>query len=805
MDNFSILSLYRLLLRHKLFAALNIGGLAVGIAVLLVLGLYVRFETSYESWLPDNNEIYVIQSIWNMPESPVNGAYPNTMGGLLEQIKEEFPDAVGTRILGGDAGTVIVNNTGISENVAQVDPDFFEVFQLPMIYGNGAGALADPRAAVISEKAAMQYFGQVNAVGKTITIMDEKPSVFRVAGVFRNLPDNSDFKFSVLIPLRDQKENPFWYYWGGTSLSTYLRFSTDDEARKLEEKLPRFVDRRASADLGENASNLLKLALLPLTAQHLTPKGNSSSNLKATLLTISLVGILTLFIAVANYVNLTTAQSGLRAREVAMRKVLGASRIKIMNQFLAEAFMMVSIAALLGLVLTELSLPFINSAGGLSLSINYIIVFPVLFLITVVTTLLSGFYPAVVLSRYRPAEVLAAARSPGDGRSLNRVRETLVVLQFSVAVAFIIATAVFAAQIRHIRKADLGFERSGLATVLSLRESPITPSQKRAFENAVRSLPQVQNVALANIAVGGSGAFSAENVPLPGLPGEGPSLAWAIVGPNYFDVYAPRLLAGRLFDNREADDTTKSKEGQEKNIIVNRSAIAALGFSSAGEAVGKTVGGDRPRQIIGVVDDLRFFSPREPSSPTYYYYRRDAEALDNSVASIRFTGDPQAVKNQIGAIWRQIVPQVPLDIQTADERLLPFLTDDEKAARLFATGAGLAVIIGCVGLWGLASFNTARRVKEIGIRKALGASSVDVVKLLIGQLLRPVLIANLIAWPLAFFAIRKWLAGFADKIELSLTYFIAASLLATIIAVLSVMGHSLRASRTTPAWALHHG
>jgi putative ABC transport system permease protein len=314
----------------------------------------------------------------------------------------------------------------------------------------------------------------------------------------------------------------------------------------------------------------------------------------------------------------------------------------------------------------------------------------------------------------------------------------------------------------------------------------------------------VQTVGIANNGAGGGSESDAENVVIPGVPGEGPSLRRIDVGPDFFRAYAPRVLAGRLFDDAHgADDSTGLLERRlPRNVVINRKALAALGFHSPQEAVGRTLGGNRPITIIGVIDQLRFFSPRQPDDPTYYIYYRELQT--NLVASIRFSGDPKSMLGQVRDGWRRLAPGVPFTGDTADRRLAKFYEDDDRATRLFGMGAGLAVLIGCVGLWGLASFNTARRVKEIGIRKVLGASTWDIVRLLVGQFLRPVLLANLLAWPLAYAAMRTWLAGFDDRIALSPLYFIGASLLSVAIAVLTVIGQSLRASRAAPSWALRH-
>lgn len=804
MDRSALTSFHRSLTRHRLYATLNIGGLAVGIAVFLVLGLYVRFETSFERWLPRHDRIYVVQTVWNLPGSPFNGAYPYTMGGLLDQLRQDFPGVVGTRFWGGEgAGSVLRGAVAATEDVAVVDPSFFQVFDLPMARGDGPRGLADPGGALISETAARRYFGSGDPVGQTLTVGLFTPTPHRIIGVFRDLPANSDFKVAVLLPMPRITDSENWYHWGSSTLPTCLRFDTPAAARRFAELLPAFIDRRGLRDMGPHASRRIGLALLPIARLHLEPEGSASASQKMTVATLGLVGVLTLLIAVVNYVNLATARAGLRAREVAMRKVLGADRTALMRQFLGEAVLTVAAASLGGLILAELGLPFVNAAGGLSLSVPYALVVPALGALTLVVGLLAGLYPAVLLSRYPAAAVLASARAPGGGRAGTRAREALVVVQFGLAIAFTVATAVLLAQTRHVRLTDLGFRRDGLLVVGSFQDSAVTPARRRALVAAIEALPGVRRVGLANGAAGGTNTTNSDNVELPGVPGDGPSLRWVDTGAGFFQAYGVRPVAGRLFDDAHGgDDSDHRATGAPINIVINRRAVGTLGFRSPEEAVGRTVGVGRPRQIIGVVPDLRFGSPREPVAATYYIYSPDTVA--GPAASVRFAGDPRAMLAAVRGVWRRMAPDVPFAGDLADRRLAQFYRADDRATRLFAIGAGLAVLIGCVGLWGLASFNTARRVKEIGIRKTLGASSADVARLLVGQFLRPVLIANLIAWPLAFAAMRAWLAGFDDRVALSPLYFLGAGALAVLVAVVTVLGQSLRASRAAPAWALRH-
>ena len=798
MNSFALLSLYRSLTRHKLYAALNIGGLAVGIAVFLVLSLYVRFETSYEKWLPRHEGIYLVQTVWKLPGNPYNGPQPDTMGGLLDQIRQDF-SVVGTRVNGGEgAGSVIRGGMATREDVAQVDPSFFDVFDLPMVRGDGRLALSTPTGALISESLARKYFGSSNPIGQSMTIDASRPLRYRIAGVFRDLPANTERRFTILVRL-PRTPPPQWTHWGSTSLSTYLRFETPAAARAFEQKMPAFIARHVGNDMKPQH---VGLTLLPLDQAHLTQDMGEGSRL--TVVTLGLVGVLTLLIAIVNYVNLATARAGLRAREVAMRKVLGADRGMLIRQFLGEAVLTVVIAALAGLIIAELGLPMVNAAGGLSLTVPYLTVVPVLALLVLIVGVAAGFYPAVLLARFPAASVLASARSPGGGRAGTRTREALVVIQFGLAIAFMIGTAVLVAQTRYVRHADVGYQRQGLLVVGGLSDGQIGPARAREILDAFRRIPGVVDVGISNAGVGGSGTSSSDNVPLPGVAGDGPLLNWVDVGRGFFSSYGVKPLAGRLFDDaHRADDNSKRPAGAAANIIISGNAVAALGFATPQDAIGKTVGGDRPRTIIGVVPDLRFRSARDPLFPTYYFYTPDQPSFV-TVASLRVTGDPREALARVRAVWLRLAPQVPFSGKSADGRLERYYEADDRATRLFAIGAGLAVLIGCVGLWGLASFNTERRIREIGIRKTLGASSADIVRLLVGQFLRPVLIANLIAWPLAFVAMRTWLAGFDDRIALSPLYFVAASLLALAIAVLTVFGQSLRASRAAPAWALRH-
>ncbi|MBR0551196.1 ABC transporter permease [Stakelama marina] len=799
MNRFALLSLYRSLTRHRLYAVLNIGGLALGIAVFLVLSLYVRSELGFEKWLPNHNKVYILEDVWNVPGTLV-GPSQDSMPGTLELLKQDFPGLVGTRIKTPPA-TVLRDGVGTDEGIALVDPEFFQLFALPSISGNPSAALLDPANIILEQHIADKYFPNGDALGNVMTVnVNGKPGLYRVAAVIADLPAQTHLKLGMIARLVPPKDDPLWYHWGSESLRTYLHFATPKQAQEFEDQLDAFVRRHAGDAFGSDPLDTLHMALLPLDSLHLVDPSS-----KVTVTTLGLVGLVTLFIALVNYINLAVARSDLRAREVAMRKVLGASRGALIRQFLSEAMIVVALAALLGLVLAELGLPLVNAAGGLSLTIPYRLVVPGLIALTVCVGFVAGAYPAMILSRFSIVGVLASSRAPGGGRAGARLREALVVMQFGLSTAFIIGTLVLVAQTAHVRNASLGYDRSALVVVPSFKAPELGESQLAELLDAFRRAPDVVTATYADAAPGDDSTINSNSIELPGRPGFGPSLQNVVVGPDFFKTIGARILAGRGFDTRHRNDDIKNRDNSDdQNIVISQQAVPVLGFASPADAIGKHVGKGAPRTIIGVVSDLRFYSPRRPMQPTYYTYRSSLRSQASDPIAIVRTTNSVATLDGIRAAWMRIAPDVPFEARTAAQNVARYYEDDDHISRLFIIGAVLAVLIGCIGLWGLASFNAARRVKEIGIRKALGASSSDIFALMAGQLLRPVVVANIIAWPLALFAMRSWLAGFDDRVALSPIFFIVASAVAVLIALITVFGHALRASRATTAWALHH-
>ena len=813
-------SLYRSLTRHRLYTALNLLGLAVGVAVFLTLSLYVAFETSFETWLPDARAIYVVRSSWNMPgQDSALGSY--TMGGLVEQLKADYPQLVGARVW-EQSGTVRQGGNVAHEQVEIADPNLIRVFDLPLVAGDRANLLRSPDEVLVSETTARRYFGAANPIGRRLTLaLQGAVRDYRITGVLKDAPRNSDLTLGIVVPYTPQlsASTPYWSAWGNVTVRTYLRFDSPVAATALARDLDAFTDRHGAQDFGRpDTHNVYRLHLTPLLALHLADPKDATA-----VAAIGAVGLLTLLLAGVNYVNLATAQAGLRAKEVALRKVMGAARTTLVGQFLGEAIVTAAVATLIGLALCELALPALNAGGGLHLVIHYLgqgSVLPVLLGAVLVLGLGAGLYPALVLSGFQPASVLAAARTPGGGRAGGRVRQTLVLLQFAVAIAFTIGAVVIVSQANYLRHVDLGFDRSGLIVVKSFGDSELTSAQQSSILGLWRATPGVVSASIADIAAGDNSVTEASNFTRPGMKGTGPTLNRVNFGTDFARTYRVKPITGRLLDESHGLDDLSAAQPisvpqpqagstpPPHNVLININALKILGFASPQAALGQTIyagagSGAAPLQIVGVVGNIRFRSPRTAVPPTVYYLR--IKDLQYPVVSVRYAGArPQVVLARLRAAWRQIAPEVPFSAQTGEDNLEAYYRSDDQRGRLFSWGAGLAVAIGCLGLYGLAAFTTARRTKEIGIRKTLGASTGDVLRLLLGQFLWPVLIANLIAWPVAYLVMGDWLSGFDQRIALSPLYFVGASALALVIAVVTVLAQALKVARAEPAAALRY-
>lgn len=799
-------TMYRAFSRHPRFALINLGGLALGIAVFLILFLFVRFETRFDNVLPGADKVWVVDRKLQFGDAePV--VIPSRVD-MIDLMQADYPGTRGARLVAADA-TVKARGQAAKEQVGLVDPAYFDLFPLPAVFGDPDIALARPDGAVLTQSAAAKHLQPGDPLGQTITlVLGTDQRVLRVAAVIEDIPAAMTYRPQVMARLMPDQET---FFEGSKGVTTFLKFPDTAAAAAMQRNLKSFNARHPDPNF-QGPDSLIKVteAVVPLASRHLKEPRD-----RLVVATLGVLGLIALGLAIINYVNLATARADLRAREVALRKVVGASRASLIGRFLGESLAAAVLAGIAGLALAELALPFVNAAGGLSLKIEYLgtqgILVP-LGAVILVTGVAAGAYPAFVLSRFQPAGVLSSNRSPGTGRRGALLRAVLVVIQFAVAIALMICTAILFAQARHLQSVDLGYDREGLIMISSFTDPNLDSAQRSAIRREIAALPGVTGTAISGV-VPTDGTFTISKSTGGDIPAE-IDLLEGTVGRSFADVYGVRLLAGRLFDPDRfpadfsapteaieggADTTTQAK----RNLIINRAAAAALGFATPQDAVGKELKAAGTFAIIGVIENLNFDDPTAAVKPFAYALADDGDFAPN--LTVRHTGEAKPVLSRIENVWHQRATSVPFEGNSVNALLYAaYLESDIQRSRLFAFGTVLAVIVGALGLYGLAAFNTARRVREIGIRKSLGASSAAIVRLLIGQFLRPVLIANLVAWPLAWFAMHEWLSGFSERIVLSPAYFLIPSVLAITIAVVTVLAHSLRASRIAPAEALRH-
>ena len=546
--------------------------------------------------------------------------------------------------------------------------------------------------------------------------------------------------------------------------------------------------------------------------------GMRPGNDRATVAAMALIGLLILAMAVVNFVNLATARAGQRAREVALRKVLGASRRQLISQFLGEAMLLAAAAMLIALALAEAALPFVNAFLDADMKLTWWgldgILLPSLLLVLVVGGL-GGLYPALYLSRFQPVRVLKANRSSAEAEGSGRLRNALVVGQFAVSIGLIICTAIIQAQTDYARSVDPGYRRDGILQIGQIYRSALQPR----LETLMREIEAVEGIVSTGRSTIGVDTWGMENMMVT-APGASEPVEFELyrVDPGFFPTLGIDRAAGRTFDADVAMDDSTLDPADESgaamarrgyNVVLNRLAARRLGYADPRDAVGKTLladdgdvaaNGRTPVTIIGVVEDSRFRSIRDPLAPMMFVFERTQPGW----LLVRYNGYPGEVRERVGQVWRRIAPDVPFEAEFAEDIVRDLYAPEAARAGIFAAFALLAVVIGCLGLFGLAAFTAERRTREIGIRKVMGARTSDIVRLLVWQFSRLVLIANLIAWPIAWWAMRDWLNGFDLRIPLDPRLFIAAGLLALAIAAATVMSHALRVARTHPIHALRY-
>ncbi len=826
----------RNLLQHRLHSAINIGGLALGLAACLLILLFVRDELSYDRWLPNVDRIAKLEITFNVPgREPL--AFSQTPGPAKAALEKDFASDVerAVRMLQIEQ-PMRAGDRQFADTITYVDPGFFHVFDVPALKGEREAALASNDRLLLSERMAAKYFGEASPIGRTITVDNELD--FIVVGVLRDLPSNThlDFEFIALFDEQRWVDSPdVAQEWTSANVHTYILLRSTDAFERVESELVRFSDRNVSLKLPgfEKArpSDFFVFNLMPLLDIHLhaTKQGyfKPGGDIAAVIAFTAIAGMI-LLIACINFVNLATARSMKRAREVAMRKVVGATRGHLVVQHLGEAVLTAVIALVIAIALVELALRPYNAFLKKQLSLDLLgdpFLLAVAAGLVAVVGVLGGLYPAIYLSRFRPAHVLKANQSAASGSP--RFRNVLVVFQFAISIALIVCTGVVYGQTVYARNIELGFDSHHKLIIEELGDVP-SRVVIGTLEKEISALPGVRGA-----------AFSSDTPP---LESTSMSLLFRTAVPDnnrlvierlavdhdFFGVYQVRPLAGRLFSREFPSDVRGAPEDPAReateSIVVNQTFLSKLGVSRPQDAVGMTLwdaidptaGGRMARAtIIGVVPDTHMRSVRMEIPPLVYYVLPEESVQDPEPAFSRLDhltidvepGRLREVHAAVTGVWQRLIPGVPIRTAFVDEDIAALYDAEEQRSQTLAAFAVFAVLIACLGLFGLASFAAERRTKEIGLRKVMGASVRDIVRLLVWQFSKPVLVANLIAWPAAFYFMNRWLSGFRYAIDLTsplvlLGLFGGAGLVALAIAWSTVAGHATRVARSSPIHAL---
>ena len=801
---------FRAMARQRFLSAVNLLGLAAGLASVILIFDHVGAELSHDSWLPRTERLYRIDTVETVP-----GQEPNEIalapGPMREALPKAFPQIEDVSRAYPAPSTVLRDGRPVSETIIVADPNFFDLIGLPFRSGTADRALSGPTSVALSERAARKYLGTEHAIGRTLVIAAPEPRDFIVSAVFETIPHNSHLKFEIVIPhagyfpLAGEETRAIPDAWGGAYFHTSARLKPGADLAAVERGLPAFVDR----SLPQWLTGLLKTAprefykfrFIPVREVHFdgAPIGAMKPPAsRTTIYALSLVALLILLIAAINFSNLSAARSTLRAREVALRKTMGARGRQILAQFMTEAVTLTALAALLGLAAAEVASPWLG--GPLGLERGAVIpddwaLWALLAATILATALGSGLYPSIVAARTRPASVFNRG---GAALAGGKLRSALVVVQFAISIALIATTTVIVLQTRFANGLDLGFDRSDMLIVRAPEGNSGT-DLAAAFRDEVARHPDVVAASLSS-AVPSDPSEDNISIDRPGSV-KPIQLGYHKVDSGFFPAYGVRALAGNTGTMRRSDE----KEDEADPVypaVINRAALAPLGFPDPARAVGQILrSGTRAYTITGVVPDLHFRSLHRSVRPEIYRL----DETPGTAVSIRYrTADVPRFLAAIDGMWSRRVPGHAVDREFLDESLQALYARERVQAALLSLFSATAVIISCLGLIAMAAFTVERRTKELALRKVMGARSRDIIGLLAWQFLKPVAAANLIAWPVAFLIASKWLGQFAYRIEMPIAAFLLASLAATLFAGAAIAVHTFRVARANPVGALKY-
>lgn len=778
---------FKHLRKQKIFSFINILGLTVGITCCFMIFLFILNEVSYDNFHKNGKDIYRVYRTGNM--NGVDREIPYVSAPYATALLNDYPDAIvkAVRIM---ADNDLISYKDISFNERKVylaDAGFFDFFDFKLLEGDPATVLKDPNSIVLTKTAAKKYFGNEEAIGKILEF--NKDQQLKVTGIAADVPANSHLQFDMVIPLDILKPmQPDWFtQWPSNGLFTYVQLNHSVDPVQFESKLPAFMDKYMGSYY-EEMGHKMGLTLKPLDKVYFAPDGfdNVKHGNKKMVFIFMSIAILILVIACINFINLATARATDRLKEVGLRKVLGAVRGQLVSQFIMESVLYAIIACILSGILLQLIMPAYTNLLGYKLPSywNNPMVYVFIAGVIVIVGLLAGSYPALLLSSFSPIESLKGKLKLGKNGAF--FRKALVVFQFSISVLLIISVIIIMSQLNYIKNTDLGFNKE--QEMIVRFDNLEISGRKNQFKNDLMSLPDVKSVSLMSGEPGGfhdGYSFEAES-----KPGEKLVFNTEFADADFVKTLGLKIIAGR---DLSANFQTDSLEA----TLINRNAAMKLGYTPE-QAIGKWIKNisrdSLRRRIVGVVEDYHYVSLKSPIGPLVI-----SPGRDRRLALIKLKTDHlNSTIKDIGKVYAATAPNYPFEYSFLDERFGQLYKTESRQQSILGVFSFIAIFIACLGLFGLASFTALKRTKEIGVRKVIGASAQSIVILLSKDLLKPVLLGTVIAIPIGYYAMNKWLQGFAYRIEFQWWMFALAVLAAMTIALLTVGLQALKAALSNP-------
>jgi putative ABC transport system permease protein len=798
MSRHYLITALRHMKRQKSFTIINVAGLAIGLTFFILITIYIQFELSYDRYHKNAGHIYRIAS--ELPAGHTHGgktAMTRTVSPLGPTMVEEFPEVLSATRFARNRNVLLTynNQNFLEKEVIFAEPQIFRMLSLPLKRGHPETALTDPYSIILSEKMAELIFGQEDPMGKVIRYENSRD--LKVTGILENMPQNSHFVMDLIIPFQGYVifNELDLTKWQNHSAVTYVQLNEDANPHALEQKIPDLFRKYAESDLWPGGRRYCRPFFQPLTSIHLHSDLDGefapNSNIKNIYL-FSTIAFLILIIACINYMNLATARSTQRGKEVAIRKVVGALRHHLVKQFYGESFIFLILALILALALVQVLLPafstFVERDLSFSLLENSALFFGLIILVCVMN-FLAGSYPALLISSFRPVFVLKKQVLKGRGGS--SLRSALVVFQFVVSVGLIVSAAVVRLQLDFIKSKDVGYEKDQIV-IIRLHD----PDIKKSL-NALKSEIKVNPNVIAATATDAlpNNIQSQMGPKWPGMPEDFDyfDVYVSYVDEDYLDVYGIDMKNGRNFSKEFPSDAQSA-------FLFNEPLVDALGW---GQPLGREFEiwwGD-VGQIVGVVENFNFHSLHRGIDPLCLYYRQDQRYVYYLSVKIRGGKIPETL-GFLEDTWGQFSPNYPIDYSFFDDIFDSAYRAEYRLGSMFNVFSLLAVAIACLGLFGLSAFTAEQRTKEIGIRKVLGASGSSIFVLLSKEFAKWIVVSSFIAWPIAYFFMQAWLQNFAYKTPLAPWIFIAATGAAAVVALVTVASQTVKIATVDPIHVL---